>query len=192
MIADMGGIQAILSAMHAHQDEEPVQAVCCDTLSTLAELGRNAVLIDLEGGLEPVLRAMRRFPDRQDLRIKAFGLLLHLAWADGIVESGAIETVVSSMLRHKTDDLLQFMGCKFFCYLAKGRRDNVVRIGQLGGFHALAKADQEHPNDDLVQMGVRTTILTFTCASVEYLLNHRGDKQSSVPKQPKQKKRRCA
>jgi hypothetical protein len=177
LIADGGGIEAVMSTMQSYPGEKELLTHCSDALYQFCgDNEKNQALISIGGGIDASLNAMRLHRNDPLLQNWCMAVLSSLAWNNAknrrlIVEMGGIETIISCMERFSPNIDLLVDGCYSLCNLANQSRDNVVRIGLLGGFHVVAKAEKEHSTNVSVQQAVRSVIFVATSACVQELSN---------------------
>ena len=58
-MADLGGIEAVVSAMAVFPDSIAIQVVGCAALRNIAQLPRNEIEVAAAGGVEVILDALR-------------------------------------------------------------------------------------------------------------------------------------
>jgi hypothetical protein len=177
LIADGGGIEAVLSTMQSYPGEKELLTNCCNALYQFCgDNEKNQALISIGGGIDASLNAMRLHRNDTLLQNWCMAVLSSLSWNNAkfmgcIVQMGGIETIIACMERFSPNIDLLVDGCYSLCNLANQSRENVVRIGLLGGFHAVARAEKEHPTNVSVQQAVRSVIFVATLTCVQDLLN---------------------
>lgn len=109
-------ITSILEHMGKHPNDDRVQERGCARLTKLAKEKENMQEITEAGGIEVILDSIKRCSDDTELIAQAFSALGNLAALDTankqkIAHLNGIETIISAMLAHSYDPVVQERAC---------------------------------------------------------------------------------
>ena len=101
MVADAGGIEAVVAAMKAHLENADVQKNGCAALGNIAMLAETKRMVAAAGGIEAVVAAMEAHLNNAVVQENGCGALRNIAaLAENqpkVVAAGGIEAVVAAM-----------------------------------------------------------------------------------------------
>ncbi|CAE8639895.1 unnamed protein product [Polarella glacialis] len=154
LVAEKGGIQAVMRAIRAHRSEPGVQGHCFGTLTHLAASVANRKVISSFGGLSEVLSAMDFHRSSALVQYKACAVLANFAASASeqleVASLGGVEAALRAMQQHPTEKEVQDYCCGTLYNLA-AISQNRLKIMSLGGIQAVERAMLEHPGADSVQ-----------------------------------------
>lgn len=113
-IASSGGIEVILAAISAHPDDPMVLRSGCGALWVANNLDENVEATILHGGIEVIIRAMRRFPGQpipQEFTLLSLeAICCKPKGASRVAELGGISAILG-ILKEIEDSQIQAIGC---------------------------------------------------------------------------------
>lgn len=142
-------IASILEHMGKHPESSRVLERGCARLTKLAKEKDNMQEITDAGGIEIILDAVKRCPDDTGLISQAFSALGNLAALDSankqkIAHLSGIETIISAMLAHSYDPVLQERACGLLFNLSFDHQNKEL-IAEHHGLEAIIDAMKHFP-----------------------------------------------
>jgi hypothetical protein len=147
-------IMPLLSALDRNYDNETVQESCFMALGALAEEESNQVLIASSGGIEAMLKTMRRDPGKVSMQMYGCAALSSLAMNDAnkasIGAAHGINTILAAMRNHGGHSELQKVACHALWHLASNTTNQVI-IASVGGIDSIVSTMKRYPTSAAIQ-----------------------------------------
>ncbi|KAE9039815.1 hypothetical protein PR001_g5255 [Phytophthora rubi] len=149
-------IKSVLALMHQHRNDLVLQLECCRCLSVVVfNHDRNRLIVVAEGGVDPVVAAMKLFQLEPKMQEASCVLLTNLAHncetnRKRILDGGGIDAVLQAMQTFPENPGVQKRSCWALLTLA-GSDLLCDSIAMRGGLGAIIAAMLNCPADDHVQ-----------------------------------------
>jgi len=145
-VGALGGIQALVSAMHKYSNSVDLQESCCRGLKELAaQHATNRESLLQVSGLDAVVGAMRLHPASAHLQVAACGVLRNTSSGSSkcqnqLASLGAVQRVICAVAWHCKDARVQCAGIwALFCLVLQNRALQGEAVAQ-GAIHAVLSA----------------------------------------------------
>eukprot|EP00930_Biecheleria_cincta_P029479 TRINITY_DN20505_c0_g1_i1.p1 TRINITY_DN20505_c0_g1~~TRINITY_DN20505_c0_g1_i1.p1 ORF type:complete len:501 (+),score=77.56 TRINITY_DN20505_c0_g1_i1:76-1578(+) len=145
-VGALGGIQALVSAMHRYANSVDLQESCCRGLKELAaQHATNCQSLLQVSGLDAVVEAMRLHPASAQLQVAACGVIRNTSSGSSKCQSqlaslGAMQRVMCAVAWHSKDVRVQCAGIwALFCLVLQNRALQGEAVAQ-GAIHAVLSA----------------------------------------------------
>ncbi|KAL7463602.1 hypothetical protein ACHAXS_003961 [Conticribra weissflogii] len=155
VVANAGGIDAVIGAMQSHRNEAKVQEKGSWVLGILGMNEDNKCYIGENGGADVIVRAMFVHATNSSVQEKACRALWTLSVYPHnkyiIVEVGAIAAVIGAMQSHAEEASIQEKGCGVLSNIAANDDKLKVRIVQEGALDVIVMAMVLHGENETLQ-----------------------------------------
>jgi len=155
VVANAGGIDAVIGAMQSHRNEAKIQERGSWVLSILGMNEDNKCYIGENGGADVIVRSMFVHATNSSVQEKACRALWTLSVYPHnkyiMVEVGAIAAVIGAMQSHADEASIQEKGCGVLSNLAANDDKLKVRIVQEGALDAIVMAMVLHGENETLQ-----------------------------------------
>jgi len=164
IIANEGGVTAVLFAMRSHRNQAYVLEYGCKALGSIAEGIPDEILLSFRETIcGDLLRALNTYSNMEGVVGATLEALCEFCRRDEyfelqIVGGDAVRTIVDSMSRHLGLEDVQNAGCKLLWLLACKNDENKQVLGTAGAIQALVSAMLAHIGSTAIQKEALTAL----------------------------------
>ena len=187
VIANHGGVSAILDVMKCRRGNAHVQECACKALSGIAQGIPDSILLPIQARVcKELMRTFNSFENAEGIQRAILEALCELCernpeyFVSTISQSNGIPLIVAAMSQNLKSEDIQKAGCKLFWMLARENDDNKLALTQKGGVQATILAMMSHITATAVQKEALTALKHISKISESKEVLHRDDAMGAV------------